>query len=335
MNDEKNKVESNGAATEGESLESVQPGSASDSSSTQSNPSGAASGESPPPLKKSPKEKITGIIRRLNIYLLLFILLVLIAGIIAFVAFQSSRDSDNETVIQGQELTQEELEELAKTNTEIGDPKSTVTIASNAVFNGRLLVRDSLDVAGTIRVGGALSLPGITVSGTSNFDIVQVASTLSVAGNGSVQGDLSIGGALTVSRGASFGGPISAPALNIETLSLNNDITLNRHISTGGGTPGSSAGGGVGGGGTVSVGGSDIAGTVTINTGGGATAGILANVQFINGYGRTPHVVISPVGTGAAALDYYVTRTPTGFSIGTTNNPPAATSFSFDYVVIN
>jgi cytoskeletal protein CcmA (bactofilin family) len=332
MNDDKDKVEPNGAATEGESLETVQSGADSTSQSSQTN---ATPQDSPPPLKKSPKEKITGVIRRLNIYFLLFILLLLVAGIIAFVAFQSSKNSDNETVIQGQELTQEELEELAKTNTEIGDPKSTVTIASNAVFNGRLLVRDSLDVAGTIRVGGALSLPGITVSGTSNFDIVQVASTLSVAGNSSVQGDSTVGGALTVSRGASFGGPISAPALNIETLALNNDITLNRHISTGGGTPGSSAGGGVGGGGTVSVGGSDIAGTVTINTGGGATAGILANIQFINGYGRTPHVVISPVGTGAAALDYYVTRTPTGFSIGTTNNPPAATSFSFDYIVIN
>ena len=49
-------------------------------------------------------------------------------------------------------------------------------------------MRDSLDVAGTIRVGGALSLPGITVSGTSAFENVQVASNLSIAGNAAVTG---------------------------------------------------------------------------------------------------------------------------------------------------
>ncbi len=55
----------------------------------------------------------------------------------------------------------------------------------------------------------------------------------------------------------------------------------------------------------------------------------------MNSYSKTPYVVITPVGTGGAGLTYYVTRTATGFSIGTTNVPPGATSFSFDYIVIN
>ncbi len=256
--------EQSSGSSEGESLES-----------TQESSSPAQQEAAPAPLKKSPKEKISGLIKRLNIYLLLFILVVLIAGMIAFVAYSSSRDEQNQVVIEGQELTQEELEALANSNTEIGDSKSTVTVASNAVFNGRVLVRDSLDVAGTIRVGGALSLPGITVSGTSNFDNAQVASNLGVAGNFSTQGDATVGGVLTVTRSASFGGPISAPALNIETLVLNNDITLNRHIATGGGTQVlvvvvQSAEAGL-----FSIGGSDIAGTVTINTGGGPSAAYL------------------------------------------------------------
>ena len=313
--------------TEGESLENNQSSTSPAESSTPA--------DAPPPLKKSPKEKLLGLVKRVNIYLLLFILMLLIAGMVAFIAYSSSKSEKEQTIIQGQELTQEELEKLANSNTEIGDPKSTVTVASNAVFNGRVLVRDSLDVAGTIRVGGTLSLPGITVSGTSTFDEAQVASNLGVAGNISSQGNTTIGGALTVSGSGSFGGPISAPALNIETLVLNNDLTLNRHIATGGGTPAVSAGSAVGGGGTVSLGGSDIAGTVTINTGGGPSTGVLANIQFANAYSKTPHVVITPVGPNASAINYYITRSATGFSIETTSTPPGASSFSFDYIVIN
>lgn len=289
----------------------------------------------PPLVKKSFKDKVLSALRRINIYFLLFILVVIIAGMIAFISFQTSKRNANNNTVQGQDLNTDTINDLSDNNTTIGDSKQTLTIASNSVFNGRVLIRDSLDVAGTIRVGGSLSLPGITVSGTSNFEDIQVANNLSIAGSAAVQGNMSIQGQLTVSGTASFGGPISAPALNIDNLTLTSDLTLNRHITTGGGTPNVTPGGAVGSGGTVSIGGSDTAGTVNINIGGGPVAGILANITFVNGYGRTPHVVITPVGSGGAGLNYYVTRTGTGFSIGTTNAPPAATSFSFDYVVIN
>ena len=286
-----------------------------------------------PPLKKSLKDRVFGIVRRINIYFLLFMLVLVVAGFIGFISYQTSKKNSNIEVVNGQELSADTINSLSDTNAQVGDSKQTLTIASNSVFNGRVLIRDSLDVAGTIRVGGSLSLPGITVSGTSNFDSIQVANNLSIAGSAAVQGNLSTQGTLTVSGSASFGGPISAPALNIDNLVLASDITLNRHVSTGGGSPGVSSGTAVGSGGTVSISGSDTSGTVTINIGGSPVAGVLANITFVNSYGRTPHVVISPVGSNAAGVQYYVTRTATGFSIATTN--AAAGSFSFDYIVFN
>lgn len=286
-------------------------------------------------LGKRSRKKVGGLVKRLNVYLLLFILLILIAGFITLIAIQSARNNDNQATLDGQELSADSLDELAANNTQVGDAKQTLTIASNAIFNGRVLIRDSLDVAGTIRVGGALSLPGITVSGTSNFDQVQVANNLAIAGNATIQGDLSAQGSLTVSGGASFGGPVSTPSLNTENLTLNNDLNLNRHINTSGGIPGISSGASVGAGGTVSLSGSDISGTVTINTGGGPGAGVLANISFSRAYGRTPHVVITPIGSGGASISYYVTRTASGFSIATASPPPGASSFSFDYIVVN
>lgn len=301
-------------------------------------PSSVQSNSAPveaPLVKKSLKDKLLGSLRRINIYFLLFILVIIIAGLIAFISYQTNQRNANKDALQGQDLSADTINDLSDNNTTIGDSKQTLTIASNSVFNGRVLVRDSLDVAGTIRVGGSLSLPGITVSGTSNFEDIQVANNLSIAGSAAVQGNMSVQGELTVSGTASFGGPISAPALNIDNLTLASDLTLNRHISTGGGTPNVTPGGAVGSGGTVSIGGSDTAGTVTINIGGGPVAGVMANVTFVNGFGRTPHVVITPIGSGASTLGYYITRTQSGFSIATSTAPPAATSFSFDYIVVN
>lgn len=291
-------------------------------------------GASGPPVQKPPEKtpllkKLGKSAHRVNIYLLMFVLLVIVAGLITFISIQSSRRNNGRNDISGQELSEEALAELSKNNVQVGDPKQTLTIASNSIFNGKVLVRDSLDVAGALRIGGALSLPGITVSGTSNFEDVQVSSNISTAGNVTAEGNLNVAGS------GSFSGALSAASINTENLALNNNLTLSRHIVTSGGVPGVSVGTAVGGGGTVSLSGSDIAGTITINTGGGPAAGVLANVSFSRAYSRTPHVVVTPVGSSAAGLNFYVTRTANGFTLATTNAPPAAKSFSFDYIVIN
>jgi len=284
--------------------------------------------------KKPFGERLRSALSRVNIYLLFFILIMLVALLIIFVAWQRSRQENPDGVINTQDLTQETLDQLQDNETTVGDPKQILNIESNAVFSGKVLIRDSLDVAGTIKVGGALSLPGITVSGISSFETIQ-AKDLTIAGNTVIQGQLSTQGSLTVGGGATFGGAISAQQLSINSLQLNGDLQLNRHIDAGGGTPGKSDGAALGGGGTSSVSGTDTAGTITINTGGSPPAGCFITVNFAQKFGGAPHVVVTPVGSVGASLNYYVNRSAGNFSLCSTNPAPAGRSFSFDYIVID
>lgn len=286
-------------------------------------------------VKTSLWSKIVKKLSFMNIYLLLFLLIVVLAVVITYIGIRNNRKVDNTGKIDAQDLTNQAASDISANNTQIGDPKETLTIASNSIFNGKVLFRDGIDVAGAIRVGGSLSLAGITVSGNSNFETVSVANNLSIGGDTSVNGNLSVQKSLTVSGGASFGGAISAAQLNIDRLTLNQDILLNRHITTGGGVPGVSTGPAAGGGATTSISGSDTAGTVTINTGGGTGGGVLASITFANSFGKDPHVVVTPVGSSAGNLSWFITRIGNGFTISTNNAPAAAASFSFDFVVIN
>lgn len=286
-------------------------------------------------VKKSFWQSIVHRLSFMNIYLVLFVFIILIAGMITYIGIRNNTKVDEEGKIDAQDLSSQALGDISSNNTQIGDPKQTLTVASNSVFNGKVLFRDSIDVAGTIKVGGSLSLPGITVSGNSSFESVTISNSLAIAGDANISGSLVVQKSITVSGGASFGGAISASQLNIDRLTLNQDILLNRHIKTGGGVPGVSTGGAAGGGGTSSISGSDTAGTVTVNVGGSPGAGTLATINFVNGFDGEPHVVVTPVGAAAGALNWYISRSTTGFTINTTNPPAGSSSFSFDYIVIN
>jgi cytoskeletal protein CcmA (bactofilin family) len=272
--------------------------------------------------KKTPGSFLTKIAARINIYLLAFMLLILISVIIVFVVINASnKQAAESTDVKTQELTQEAIKNLGGSETTVGDPKQLLNVESNAVFNGKVLIRDGLDVAGPIKVGGEINLPGITVSGKSAFDEVQVNS-LSIAGDTSVQGLLTVEKGLTVNGQASFGGAVSAASMTVGALSLTGDLQFARHIDAGGGTPTVASGAAVGSGGTV-----------TVNVGSGAGAGVLATITFTNKFNGNPHVVFSPVDK-AAPNAFVSNRTNNGFSLATSAGL-AAGSISFDYIVID
>ncbi len=283
--------------------------------------------------KKSLPQKIKKLISNINIYLLLFLLLLVVSGIAGFASYRSSKSQAKQSNIFNQTLSAQDLQNLKNNNATVGDSSQVLTVASNSIFNGQVLVKNDLNVAGSIRVGGALNLPGITVSGTSNFQNVQVASTLNVAGDSGVQGTLTVQKNLSVSGSATFGGTISTPALNVGQLTLSNDLQINRHITVGGPSPRASNGSNIGSGGTVSINGSDTSGTVNINFGNNPSAGYFVNVVFANTFTQTPHVVISPNASSCASIGYYVTRSTTGFSIGA--NSPSSGTCSFDYIIMD
>lgn len=280
----------------------------------------------PPPKKKKKKFSIMGVVSHLNIYLLFFILVVVVAAGIVYVGYQRDQEESEREQAETERLTPEELQELAQSDTRIGDPQQLLTVESNTIFTGQVLVRDNLDVAGQISVGGSLSLPGITVSGTSNFEEIQ-AESLAIGGDTNIQGQLTVDGGISVGGGGSFGGNLSAPLVTAGQLQLDGDLQVTRHIDTGGPSPSVSSGGSIGSGGTVSISGSDTAGTVTINPGGSAGNGPIANITFANAFNQTPHIVVTPVGR---SVSFFITRTTTGFTIHAAQGLTSG-SFAFDY----
>lgn len=291
------------------------------------------------PAPEAPKSPgaLASLLRRINIFLVLFIILIIGAAVAVYVSYRYSKShSTAQTNTVTQNLTADQISKLSSGNVEVGDSQQQLTIASATTFNSKVLVRNDLDISGSLHIGGSVSLPSLTVAGKSTFDSLQISKDLAVAGNFAVQGSISTQGSLTIAGNASFGGTVSAPNLTVDKLTLTGDFVLNKHLSTGGGAPSISNGASIGNGGTVSINGSDTAGTVTINTGGSPAAGTLANITFAQSFGsKPPRVVISPVGNGGAGIGYYVTRSGSGFSIACINVPAGGSSFSFDYIVIN
>ena len=320
--------------TDNEDSNSLENPGTSDAAASSSGGSSGGVASNAPKKNKGFKGRVRDIIGRFNIYLLLFVLIVVLVAGFTMVSIQRQKKEAAPTAIDTQTLTQEALSQLNNANTSVGDPKQTLSIESNAVFSGKVLVRDSLDVAGALRIGGSLTLPGLTVAGTSAFDQIQ-ANKISSAGDVNVQGQLTGQKGLTITGAASFGGPITAPQLTVQSFQLSGDLQLQRHIDAGGATPGKTDGSALGSGGTASVSGTDTAGTITINTGGGPGAGCFVTVNFVNRFNSTPHVVVTPVGSAAGGLSYYISRTTSSFTLCTANPAPGGANFSFDYIAID
>lgn len=311
------------------------------------------SNQDAPPRTEKPKAKgIKALLSKVNIYLLLFILIcVLAAAAYTVMYFMNKREQNIR--LETTKITEETLEQLKTSDAIVGDPQQILTIESNAVISGKVVMRDTLDIAGGLRVGGPLSIPALGVAGSGSFgdlstndlqaagnlavggilDVVGTATfgeNLTVAGDINGGGRLDIGGQATIGGNLNVNGIISAKGINFDEISIT-------RINISGNNPSVSVGGAAGGGGTASINGTDTAATVTINTGGGTGSGILATITFTGAFNsNNPHPVITPNGAGCANIGYYVTNiSATQFSIATATAPPAGTTCRFNYIVIN
>jgi len=297
---------------------------------TSSNAAPVTKSDKPEP-KKSLKEKL----RKFNLYLLLFVFLLVIGVAIITVAYFQSKKAEDAGTIKTQELTQNALDQVAASDATVGNSQQVLNVQSSAVFAGKVLVRDGLEVAGNLHIGGTVALTNLTVNGTTQLGQVQVNKDLAVAGDIGIQGAVTIAKSLQVNGSGQFSGALTAPQITTSNFQLNGDLTLTHHFIAGGATPGRSVGAAVGSGGTASVSGSDTSGTVTINTGGSPPSGCFVTINFTSRYSNTPHVNITPVGSAAGGLAYYVNRTTSNFSICDATPPPASSSFAFDYFVVD
>lgn len=295
---------------------------------------------------------IKKILGKVNIYLVLFILVVVIAAA-AYTVMYFMNKKEADIRLETTKITEETLEQLKTSDAIVGDPRQILTIESNAVITGKVVMRDTLDVAGALSVGGPISLDSINAAGEGTFaslqtndlqaggnvavgGILDVVGTVSLGENLSVSRDINGGGRLDIGGQATIGGnlnvngTISAKGINFDEISIT-------RINISGNNPGASVGGAAGGGGTASVSGTDTAGTATINTGGGTGTGVLMTIFFTGAFkSNNPHAVISPNGPGCANIGYYVTNvSATQFSIATVTAPPAGAACRFNYIVIN
>jgi hypothetical protein len=279
---------------------------------------------------------IKRVFRKVNVYFLGFILIVIIAGAIAAVTYFNSQKPPESPDVAGQTLTSEALKQLANTDASVGNTSQTLTIQGNAIIAGETLTRGNLNVAGNLQTGGDITTPNITVSGNANLGATQI-NDLQVATNTSIQGSTTLRD-LNVSGTSSFGGAMTASQITVTRLILSGNAVLEvpNHISFTGTAPKRSINSSVlGSGGTLSLNGSDTAGTIKINTGNNTSAGCFAQITFQQAYTKEPRVIVSPVGSSAAQTQYYVDRNTTSFSICTLNAAPTNRSFAFDYFVTN
>ena len=284
----------------------------------------------------APKHHAFNFLRHLNIFLLCFILVFIIAVVIAIVAITKNRNSTSTSTPSASTLTQSQLEKIVNNSntTSVGSPNQVLNISASTILGEQVLMRQDLDVAGSIKIGGSLELPSLSVLGTGTFGLIQ-ADKLTVSGDSTLQGNVSISQALTVAGTTNFSGAVSANQLTVQSLQLNGDIVINHHIDTGGLTPARTPGNALGNGGTVSVNGSDTAGAITIGTGSSPAPGCFVTITFGKAFNNTPDVVVTPVGVAASGIAYYITRSATDFSICSSSTPPAGQSFGFDYLAID
>ncbi|HKU18712.1 MAG TPA: hypothetical protein VJP80_05560 [Candidatus Saccharimonadales bacterium] len=294
----------------------------------------ATGGKDPLPPSKPAKESfVKHIWKKFNIYLVLFVLMVILAvGVLAGLTLKSRRTT--ETTLSSQSLSDSTLKQLANTDVTVGKSNQILTVQSNAIFAGAVLARSSLDVAGSLKVGGNLNLSDLTVSGATQLGDA-ATNNLTVNGSINLQGALTLKNGINVSGNSNFSGNVTVTQLTTGSLQLNGDLNLTHHITAGGTIPSISKGSAVGGGGTASLSGSDTSGSITINTGSSPAAGCFATVTFSKAFSNTPHIVLTPVGSAAAGLQYYITRTTTGFTLCTASAATAGQTFGFDYIALD
>jgi cytoskeletal protein CcmA (bactofilin family) len=257
------------------------------------------------------------------------------AMVIIVIAYEQSRHSLASSTLKTQSLSQSTLNQLANSNSTIGSNQYVLNVESSAIFAGQVILKQSLEIAGNLQVGGTAAFNNITVAGTGQFNQATVNNNLTVGGNSAVQGSSTIAKSLQVSGSGSFGGALSAPQITTSTLQLSGDLVLQHHISVSGPAPSRSNGPALGSGGSASISGSDTAGSININTGGSPTVGCFVTINFTTAYNATPHVLVTPIGSSAGGLSYYVNRSTTSFSICDATTPPSGSSFGFDYFVID
>jgi hypothetical protein len=248
-------------------------------------------------------------------------------------------------------VSQDALSKIGVNSNQVGQSGVLLTVHPDAQFDG------NVKIAGAVTIGGALQLNNTFTASDAKFAKLEAGNTslqqLNVNGDGTVSNfnlrkDLVVVGTsrlegaviisqlltvnnnLNVSGSLSVGGTLSVRTFHASSLVSDNGITFGGHAVTEGSAPSVSKGSALRGTDTVSISGNDASGTVAVNIGVGSVSGALVSVTFRSAYSNTPHVIITPIGSGASDV-YIENRSATGFTIGA--GSIATGGHAFDYIV--
>ncbi|HUC95575.1 MAG TPA: hypothetical protein VMR76_01280 [Candidatus Saccharimonadia bacterium] len=291
--------------------------------------------EDPTTKDKKPNGPVFNILplfKRFDRYLIIFVFVIIIVVVFGFYIVDKNK-SPSTPAIKSQTLTQSVLNQLNNTNVQVGSNQQILSVESNTIFSGSVLIKGGLQVAGATNLVGGLNISNINISGNSQLNQIS-GNEINISGISTLKGQVIIGGGLNVSGTSTLSGAVNAGSLTVSSLQVNGDIQIAHHLDTSGLSPKIASQGSIGSGGTVSINGTDTAGAIALNFGNSPTSGCIAIVTFNQSFNTTPEVIISPENAAASSLDYYVNnKTTSSFDICISSNPNTETAI-FDYFVI-
>ena len=258
-----------------------------------------------------------------GIIILLIALFIIVGSGLGYYAASNVKKKSQNITVNTQNLPSGTLNKLTgnlANNSQVGQQ---LTISPDTTFRNGLAVQGAESVGNNFSVNGSAALQGPVTIGNS----LNVRGSLSVNSNASLGGNLSVSGLITAAS-------LSVGSITISNLNFNGDLNFGGHLVPLGTVPDAVASVAASGGG-VQISGSDTSGTIVINMGNNAPflAGEMAIITFHKAFNLAPRVEITPANDQAAQLSYYVTETPTFFTIRTASIPSAAASYSFNYFV--
>jgi hypothetical protein len=258
--------------------------------------------------------------RAINVGIVAGALALILGSVATYFGLQYFRKPPK-TGFETQKVDPNDLEKLSSDQLPLDKPGQILTILADGKFKNNLDVDGKLSVVGDANLVALNLAQNLSVAGTT------------VLGGATVNNILSVRGGLNVTGNSSFAGDLSVGSLSVRSAIAVTDLTINGHVITGGNTPSAVTDVGAGGG-TVQVAGNDSTGTITISTGAVPIAGTLARINFRSPYGSVPTVIITPIGSAAAKLEYYTIKSGDFFTIESASLPNASTTYTFDYFVV-
>lgn len=259
-----------------------------------------------------------------HIKAIIILLLIILLGVGAALLIKDaiSKHSNKTVVINTQSLSNGTLNKVTSQLGNEGQVSTQLTITPSTLFKNSVEIQGKTTTDSDLDVGG-----NFNTKGSSNlYGPVNARSSLAVQGSGSYGGNLSVTGLVTAAS-------LSVGSINISTINLSGDINVGGHIIPSGAVPSVSASA-ASSGGSATITGNDTAGTVTINIGAGKTvAGELAIITFHKAFATTPKVQLTPLNSASAQIFYYVSQSPTFFTVNSAGMPANGASYTFNYLV--